>query len=908
MADEEKPEAPEMVPAQAPDGTTFKIPVANIAKAKAMGWDVEDPHESLGQQAATVGEGLGRGIVPGFPAAEAFVSKALGSKAGSIEEQKARREVNPVEASGSELVGTGLQMAGVAAATGGLSELGEAGALASKVGEGAEALQPIAEATKAVEGGAEAAEAASGAGASPGAISGAAEAQAAQPAASAAEAGERAVSSPFSNSYVQQAAAGATQGGSEYLNEAQLGDHDFNGEALVQHLGLGALTAVGGEGALNVLRKTIAPPVIRAAGEALDSAGNKLRNLYVKAVETVNPEAAGKVGPAIDAIKGGAKKLTDAEAEGLGNSINRIAENNEAVGKQLEGNRPVEGVNNLKDVAPSDILGAPPGTDGPRGLLKVHAEIEQEMGRIKGLMDSGDYEGKKIFNTAQRALDKFEGVIKNPESTAGELHEATRDFKQAVGNSGIHEENMARSDEAKGLVKDMRQSVWAPLKEATGDAGIWGEEQAGRNVRLDRVTARKMNAEAQLYKDFGASEKDLDTGKKEFYIKSSKVRSAMTGDPLNNQERLEHLQEYIDASRDYVKEAGETAGTAGAVVPGGDDIHDLLESVTAQKEQAQAAGSITNLQRATGGNGDTAAGVLGIGAHALGASVPGAGLLVAAYGAVKNPVRTIQMYAKIAAASAAARDVIGSGVKRMFSSTPGRAAIVGGIESAIRGKTVRSVNGAPAGNDFQKQAKHITALAQDQERQMQTLGDNTARMHDVAPMTTMSTQTTAYRLTQALFERLPKNPAPSLIQSENDEWEPPASELDQWNNTHAVLLHPPRLLDQFADGTATQDAWDAVQEVYPKWATELQQATVSHITDHPNMEMTQDQKYSASMILGQPVSPTVSPDQIAFTQASYLPLPPPPGEPKHRKPTQHGMDKIDLGTRSALGPQSRRKG
>lgn len=899
-------DAPQMVDAISPDGKPFKLPVENIAKAKAAGWQVSDPRESLGSELGTAAEGFAQGLIPGAATAEA----TLLPNVGSIEEQKARREANPGFRGVGNFLGVGAQAAGVAALTGGLGEIGEAGSLAEKLAEGAEIISPATKATEAVEAGVPAAEAAAGAGASPGAVSAAADATLAQAPTSAAEAGEQAVARAGAN-YGGQAAAGAAMGGTQNINEAELGDHDFNGESLLMDMGLGAATNVAAEFGLHALRHTILPPVIDQAGKLADAAKEKLGDLWVKAVETINPETAGKVRPAMEAIQSGATKFTDTQAEQLGTTMNDLGAAAEKMGKAHETQfRPGEVERNLENVPRTQVLGSPPGEDGAVGVLKLHAGLEQEMGRIEQLYKSKSYKGNLPFNVSKDALDQLGATIHNPEATTVDIHNALRKFTQDVADSGIFDRTVKNTSQ-QAAVDDITHNIWAPVKDALNDKELFGAAQAERNGRLDAVTTRKINTAKQVARDFGASEIDLDSGKKELYIKPSKLKAVLTGDPLSNKEKLEHLSEYFDAMKEYTDEVGKSAGTAGAVVPGGDDIRALLESVTNQRAAAESAGAVTQLARASGRGADTATGlgVAGLGAHALGLSVPGAGAVAAAYGALKDPVRTMEMFAKVSNAAAAAKKVIATGVRRTFSSDVGRAAVTSSVASAIRGRTVRSQDGASAGNDFHKQEKHITELAGDQQRQLNALQQNTSRLNDVAPLTTMSTQQTALRLSAKLYELLPKNPAPSLLPSDNKDWMPPATQLAIWDDQHAALLHPPRFIDQLADGTADPATWQALNEVYPKWSDQLKQAVIQHMSDHPALELSQAQRYSASLILGQPVAPSVSPDQIAYQQQTYTKDASTGiagGIPK-QKSTQHGMDKIDLGTRSALGPASRRR-
>jgi hypothetical protein len=159
---------------------------------------------------------------------------------------------------------------------------------------------------------------------------------------------------------------------------------------------------------------------------------------------------------------------------------------------------------------------------------------------------------------------------------------------------------------------------------------------------------------------------------------------------------------------------------------------------------------------------------------------------------------------------------------------------------------------------------------------------------------------------QELFNALPKNPAPSPLPSENKDWKPPPDQLSAWNSMHEAILKPSTFLDACADGTASPAVWGALQRVYPQWTASVQSATMKHLASHPDLALTTAQKLCTSMILGSPISPTVAPDQVAFQQSLYSAQAQAPAGGLHRRPTQHGMDKLDLGTRSELGTRSKR--
>jgi hypothetical protein len=894
MADPAAPEVSAIDPAD-PQGPPVLVPAENWSDALNQGFRrAPDPNDTLLNQLGAGAEGVAQGLIPGAPSIEAD----LLPKSGSIEEQKKRAETFPLTSGASKLLGGGLQMAGIAYATGGLGELvAPAVDAAEDVGKGVGAVEAVTEA-----------------GASPGAIGAAADAAASQAPKTAEEAANAvtlANASPPAGGvpmgYLQQAAAGAGNNASNYINESELGDHQYNGESLVQDLGIGAITGALSEGAINILRDTIAPPVIARAGKMLDTLQGKAREAFVKAVETANPEVRGLVNPAIDAGLAGAEKTSNASAEEFAKVINSAKDGVDDLTNAHFGEyQPKEFEKGLADIPTSQVLGAEAGTPGTKGLLAVQAGIDQDLGVIQQRLEkSGSgYAGGKAFDNIAEANDRFKVEISKPGATANDLQKATLQFRRDVDASGI----WGRSTDA-ALSDDLKKAVRNPLMDALSNPDMWGKEMADRNAAINKTFTTMLNAKANALGDLGRGELN-DVGKKEFNIDPAKLRNALNGDPLANKARLQHLDDYIQAAKDYVAEAGKSASNAGAPIPGGDDLHALLESAVAKRRAASAVQPLVDLQKNLATSQRWGFGALGVAptvgmaAHLAGAGPAG---VIAAGGLgamVRAPVKAIQMYAKISGTAAAARDAIGSGVRKMFATAERRAVLTGLVSNAIRGRSVQSANGAASGSDFAKQAKHIGELAADPGRLQQNLQDNTGRLASVAPNTAMAALTTSVRGINLLNAAIPRNPAPSSLASENKDWKPNGSDLDQWNDLHGAILNPPSFLTKLADGTASPQVWQALQQVYPAWTAELQKSVTDHLASHPKLELDNTQKLAASMVMGSPISPTVAPDQIAFQQAIYAPPPPQaPAGGAPKKPTQGGLAKLDLGSRSMAGHQ-----
>jgi hypothetical protein len=322
----------------------------------------------------------------------------------------------------------------------------------------------------------------------------------------------------------------------------------------------------------------------------------------------------------------------------------------------------------------------------------------------------------------------------------------------------------------------------------------------------------------------------------------------------------------------------------------------MLHSVSEQRAKASAYQPVTTLlkslrqQPAWGLGAGGAAPLAGVAAHMAGLGAAPIAPLVAGVAALRSPVKAMQMFAKVSGTAKAASDLIGTGVKKIFGSQTGRAAVLGAARQGLRGFS--------GTGDFDKQAQQIQTLAAD-PRSAQMLAENTQRLAAVAPNTAQATAAAASRAVQVLNQALPRNPNPSALPADNKAWKPGRMELFTWNNIHEAVLHPSTYLSKLAAGQATPEAWEALQQAYPKWTAAVQGATMAHLAQNPGKQLTQAQKYTASMIMGRPISPTVDGQLVAQT-TSPPPSPPPPGAPKKRSPTQHGLDKLNIASRTGL--------
>lgn len=873
--------ASNMVQVLDPDGKPGTIPAEQLDDAIAQGYSQPGGDgESTGEQLATGAEGVLHGFVPGGPSLEATVAPEMGSLAA----QKARKEKYPGTYGTGQAIGAGLQGAAIGAVTGGLGDVAELGARASTVGKVLEGAEPV--------------EAMAGAEATPEAIAGAVKTAATQAPQTAKAVTEAA--------YGTQAAAGAAGGATNYINESELGDHEFNGQALAIETGLFGILGAAGEGAGNLMRETIAPKIISKASDALDSLGAKAGKAFYKASDVVNSLEPGMTEAAGKAISAGAKKASEKAIDSLADQFGDVRDQMDTAEDKLwDEYHAGEAKNLLKDKVTSEVQ---------QPLQSMRDQLSSNVDTIEQKLESYRNDNVPVgqarngVSIARRAIKDLGDVVDDETKSPFEMQRAVVTARRAIDTGAAWDKNLLPGVE-KDLLSELRDTVRSPLKNILNSEDLWGPEMAARNSAINDSFVKSLNSDKNVLGDIG--KKEWVEGQKQAYIDPAKLRTVVNGDPLAAQQKLLHIHDWISDAKDRLAQIKISAGNAGKILPGGEDLEALLNTVTANTRAAAAYQPVTSLQRGLasqprwGMGAAGAAPLTGLGLAHVGAGIPGIAAGVAGVAALRSPIKAMQMFAMVSGAAKRAKDVISSGVNGLLSNPVGRTAVTAATASALRGLSAPRVPGVSRdASTFQKQAHNISRLTANVQAQMDNSRENTSRLNDVAPLTAMSVIGSSTRGAQVLNAALPRNPAPSMIASENKEWHPDATTEAAWNDLHAAILKPPTFLKAVQNGTATPETWAALQSVYPGWTKQVQQELTQQLIAKPKLDLSVGQKAAISMILGQSVSPTVAPDQVQFQQGIYAaPEAPAGGSPKMRS---KGLDKIMLGDRTAPGHQRTR--
>ncbi len=196
----------------------------------------------------------------------------------------------------------------------------------------------------------------------------------------------------------------------------------------------------------------------------------------------------------------------------------------------------------------------------------------------------------------------------------------------------------------------------------------------------------------------------------------------------------------------------------------------------------------------------------------------------------------------------------------------------------------------------------IQLLNTDPDHFMDTLQKSTASIYDNAPMISQGVQTAAVRATQYLGTKVPPTPPKSAFS--NDKYTPSATEIAQFEHAYNVIEHPIGLFDHVKMGTIVPEQVEALSTVYPKLYEKMKITMLNQAADFmkTNDLIPFQKRQAMSIFLGEPLDQALSPLSIMQNQMVFQATPQKNEGPV--KPTQGGLSKIDLASRT--GPQPER--
>jgi hypothetical protein len=923
----------------APDGSLQGVHPDDVAAALGAGYQHATPEQvqqhyqeqqygTVGQQAATVAEGLARGVA-GPLATQAEISSGITTP----EAIKARQEVNPGEAGLSEVAGlTGSSLTGV----------GE-GALLSKVGELAKGAVAAGDALRSTS-----------------------------------------IAGKLGAAAVQGAAENVLCGVGNNVNESLLGDHEALGEKLLPTVGLNALIGGAGGAALSALgmgagklasladKAELSPDtavkkiVGHVAGVDSDTISDYLKNR--EAVNSVpDYEDVSNHGlihlEQLHSDLGTAKEGYQALESGMKEDLRQRGYDAQTASRTAK-TALREAQEKLAGDTLNGALEAAPSVSNSVQTLRKHV-MEGSQQAYDALEQSGrsvdlnpTYQKAKEMADGLRQqgtleanaqADRIEAQIRTMDATyPGGIAPAPAVKSLIKGLDGISQWSVGNSADANNLAKQFRQirhtldaslkeqvpEYAAAMKPVARDAQLLDSvdhytdpADAARNIK-SLTNPVKYKYEMPALKQLEARVGSPITEGIEKYA-NPELRSAMESslpeakaareaaafaEELKNPETKRALAAQLHESPEFkaLMEAQNKASALKGVSPAGlqSKLNKALSgsSIEARKLMEQIPGmegktmpeildalrvkqafekGITN-----GSRNVNAAGAIGafIGSFLHGVS-PLAGYAGAAAGAAAGHVidkngpafakKLIDAYAdnqsKLSALSSLSRaatsvsNKIASGAKRIFSdSGPAVASVAAKWDYDKVSKLLKNYNG-----DFNS-----------------AVGDTTARtkhMQKVAPNTAGALQNRTATAASFLQSKLPVTPPPTPFQPS---LRPSQADIAKFKQYYDTVSNPTHVLDRVRQGTVTAPEIETLQTVYPKMYAEMKQQVYAQMIDATNKGkmVPYRTRIGVSLFMGAPLDSTMTPASIVAAQPAPTQAPQPPQQGK--KVTQHGGDKL----------------
>lgn len=148
-------------------------------------------------------------------------------------------------------------------------------------------------------------------------------------------------------------------------------------------------------------------------------------------------------------------------------------------------------------------------------------------------------------------------------------------------------------------------------------------------------------------------------------------------------------------------------------------------------------------------------------------------------------------------------------------------------ESPVRGIVVQKLTPEEQQKKFEKISKKIKNMSSNFQIGVDSLEASTKDLHGVAPNISASLNLAAGRATQFLAQKLPAQETPSPF---TEPYKPSQAELAKFNRYYSVVEKPLSVLAQVKEGTLTKESMEALQTVYPKLYTQMQNAVMDQIT------------------------------------------------------------------------------
>ena len=169
-------------------------------------------------------------------------------------------------------------------------------------------------------------------------------------------------------------------------------------------------------------------------------------------------------------------------------------------------------------------------------------------------------------------------------------------------------------------------------------------------------------------------------------------------------------------------------------------------------------------------------------------------------------------------------------------------------------------------------------------------------LNDIAPGIALHINSAAANAVKFLDSKIPK-PAYEMPGAGSG-YEPSKSQQASFLHYHEAVSDPIGVLKHVADGSLSTHHLEALQAVHPDLLQEMRTKVMENATPKNLEKLSYAKKIALSKFLGQPMDSSLLPGVFAAGQAAFQPPQPQAAQQGARKPTQSGMNKLNMASRA----------
>lgn len=734
------------------------------------------------------------------------------------------------------------------------------------------------------------------------------------------------------------AVEGLAYGAGQTISEAALGDTELTAEKLLAGAGIGAVIGGSAAGLLHLGGEGIsyaASKVAQGTKAGTTKLGESIGNLYRTATGNDPAKGLGDAYAKFSAVASGgdenairkfvkdkgARAIALSDETTLDNASRRLAEienrSDELLDELSEKGRGIGKYEGIKDKVRAD------------NADEVFMSSADIVGNIKSKLDDMELRAKeasefdigpvrKAKASLNKALAEMGTVGKNPNAKLFmQLDDLKRDIQKVTARA---EKTSRTSSAALDTFKELND-IQNALRGHLEDEILWGAAGAAQkevNAKWVPFLGNERYAGNNFATKVGESEFEAiykhDSGRYLSFFRN--VLSPSTD--LDYQYLLKRQTARAELLDSLQRQFADDPAYAKKVVEARQLAKEARELMNRTKDEAVLKNQFRQL---ASGNDVLGAGAGSVGGYLLGGPV--GALAGAVVGAASRPAQTIRQLAALDRMQSNISSRIKLGVSKYLNAARDKAEAVGRkasdaarragqratralapltvLQEAHFGDATQSRTVTDNRRDAAKQhAKDIALFVADPLRAADRIGRATAGIAAVAPNVAGAVGQKAMTAANFLASKAPKDPNPPNVLVKR-EWEPPKSELAKFARYVEAVQDPMSVLERMGEGTLTSESVEALKVVYPGLYQELAGEVVSQLSENPGKFNYAD-RVQLSLLLDQPLDPTMSPEFIAQAQQRWAVQPKEPQQAARvRVP---GIEKFSLG--EAMTPKTER--